>query len=198
MLATGTNRADLDAARTKVDDAERIVTDSAPSSSDIANHKNDLVNAVRNYQGTMGHLSSKLSPENMTEDSYTGVSSSGATYVKAIKYRMDDFLQILNSTTEQLNKVQNENVSKLTAAYSENSKFTMDTVKVMNETNAKNHAALDASVNAFNRTAEANSLDTKTRLKAFSEILSNAKVEGRVSSDVIKFLIQPTMLVEKK
>ena len=166
-LATGTNRADLDAARTKVDDAERIVTDSAPSSS-------------------------------MTRNSNAGVSSSGATYEKAIKYRMDDFLQILNSTTEQLNKVQNENVSKLTAAYSENSKFTMDTVKVMNETNAKNHAALDASVNAFNRTAEANSLDTKTRLKAFSEILSNAKVEGRVSSDVIKFLIQPTMLVEKK
>ena len=62
----------------------------------------------------------------------------------------------------------------------------------------RTHAALDASVNAFNRTAEANSLDTKTRLKAFSEILSNAKVEGRVSSDVIKFLIQPTMLVEKK
>lgn len=197
-LATGTNRADLDAARTKVDDAERIVTDSAPSSSNIANHKTDLVNAVRNYQGTMGDLSSKLSPETMTRNSNAGVSSSGATYEKAIKYRMDDFLQILNSTTEQLNSVQNENVSKLTAAYSENSKFTMDTVKVMNETNAKNHAALDASVNAFNRTAEANSLDTKTRLKAFSEILSNAKVEGRVSSDVIKFLIQPTMLVEKK
>ena len=197
-LATGTNRADLDAARTKVDDAERIVTDSAPSSSDIANHKTDLVNAVRNYQGTMGDLSSKLSPETMTRNSNAGVSSSGATYEKAIKYRMDDFLQILNSTTEQLNKVQNENVSKLTAAYSENSKFTMDTVKVMNETNAKNHSALDASVNAFGRTAEANSLDTKTRLKAFSEILSNAKVEGRVSSDVIKFLIQPTMLVEKK
>ena len=116
----------------------------------------------------------------------------------AIQHRVNDFLQILNSTTEQLNKVQNENVSKLTAAYSENSKFTMDTVKVMNETNAKNHAALDASVNTFNRTAEANSLDTKTRLKAFSEILSNAKVDGRVSSDVIKFLIQPTMLVEKK
>ena len=35
-LATGTNRADLDAARTKVDDAERIVTDSAPSSSNYS------------------------------------------------------------------------------------------------------------------------------------------------------------------
>lgn len=197
-LATGTNRADLDNARTKLDDAERIVADSAPSASDIVTHKNDLVNAVTNYQGTMSHLSSKLSPETMTRNSNAGVSSSGATYEKAIQYRMDDFLQILNSTTEQLNKVQNENVSKLTAAYSENSKFTMDTVKVMNETNVKNHAALEASVNTFNRTAEANSLDTKTRLKAFREILQNAKVDGRVSSDVIKFLIQPTMLVEKK
>lgn len=197
-LATGANRTDLDAARTKVDEAERVVSDSAPSASDIANHKNDLVNAVNNYQGTMSYLSSKLNPETMTKNSTAGVSSSGATYEKAIQYRMDDFLQILNSTTEQLNKVQNENVSKLTMAYSENSKFTMDTVKVMNETNAKNHAALEASVNTFNRTAEANSLDTKTRLKAFSEILSNAKVDGRVSSDVIKFLIQPTMLVEKK
>ena len=52
----------------------------------------------------MGHLSSKLSPETMTGDSNAGVSSSGATYEKAIKYRMDDFLQILNSTTEQLKK----------------------------------------------------------------------------------------------
>ncbi len=70
---------------------------------------------------------------------------------KAIKAQNDDFLQIPNSTA---NKVQNENVSKPTAAYSENSKFSMDTVKVMNETvNAKNHAALDASVNALNRTA---------------------------------------------
>ena len=47
------------------------------------------------------------------------------------------------------------------------------------------------------RTAEGNSADTKKRLGSFEGMLSGAKVDGRVSSEVMKFLIQPIQLVEE-
>lgn len=119
------------------------------------------------------------------------------TYKSEIDNVRNAFIKDAQDTSSRFNKIQEENRTKLDEVYSLNSKFVSDTVKILNETNSKDHDTLGESVTAFINTVETNSKDTRLRLSAFEGMLSNAKVNGRVSSDVMKFLIQPVKLVEK-
>ena len=119
------------------------------------------------------------------------------TYKSEIDNVRNAFIKDAQDTSSRFNKIQEENRTKLDEVYSLNSKFVSDTVKILNETNLKDHDTLGESVTAFINTVETNSKDTRSRLSAFEGMLSNAKVNGRVSSDVMKFLIQPVKLVEK-
>jgi len=121
----------------------------------------------------------------------------GETYKDKIDEARESFMNEASDASNRFNRIQRDNRSKLENAYSLNSKFMFDTVNMINETNTKTRKALDESVESFISVAEVNSKDTRFRLNAFQGMLSSAKVNGRVSSDVMKFLIRPIQLVEK-
>lgn len=169
---------------------------SLPTKDDVESSGNAIKNAVAIYQNKLKSLAARLAPDKMIKSAMDepGVSK---TYKEKIDEVRNSFIKDAKDTSNRFNKIQSENRSKLDEAYSLNSKFMFDTVKVLNETNLKDHKALGESVQSFLKTAEANSKDTRTRLNAFQGMLSRAKVNGRFSSDVMKFLIRPIQLVEK-
>ena len=108
------------------------------------------------------------------------------TYKSEIDNVRNAFIKDAQDTSSRFNKIQEENRTKLDEIYSLNSKFVSDTVKILNETNSKDHDTLGESVTAFINTVETNSKDTRSRLSAFEGMLSNAKVNGRVSSELVE------------
>ena len=167
-----------------------------PTKEDIKSIENSIQDAVAGYQEKLRLQSSRLAPNEFIK-SAMDESVGSNTYKSKIDNVRNAFIKDAQDTSSRFNKIQEENRTKLDEAYSLNSKFVSDTVKILNETNLKDHDTLGESVTAFINTVETNSKDTRSRLSAFEGMLSNAKVNGRVSSDVMKFLIQPVKLVEK-
>ena len=167
-----------------------------PTKEDIKSIENSIQDAVAGYQEKLRLQSSRLAPNEFIK-SAMDESVGSNTYKSKIDNVRNAFIKDAQDTSSRFNKIQEENRTKLDEAYSLNSKFVSDTVKILNETNLKDHDTLGESVTTFINTVETNSKDTRSRLSAFEGMLSNAKVNGRVSSDVMKFLIQPVKLVEK-
>ncbi len=167
-----------------------------PTKEDIKSIENSIQDAVAGYQEKLRLQSSRLAPNEFIK-SAMDESVGSNTYKSKIDNVRNAFIKDAQDTSSRFNKIQEENRTKLDEAYSLNSKFVSDTVKILNETNLKDHDTLGESVTAFINTVETNSKDTRSRLSAFEGMLSNAKVNGRVSSDVMKFLIRPVKLVEK-
>ena len=167
-----------------------------PTKEEVEATGNAIQDAVAGYQNKLKSQAACLAPDKMIKSSMDepGVSK---TYKDKIDEARESFMNEASDASNRFNRIQRDNRSKLEDAYSLNSKFTFDTVNMINETNTKACKALDESVESFISVAEVNSKDTRSRLNAFQGMLSSAKVNGRVSSDVMKFLIRPIQLVEK-
>ena len=167
-----------------------------PTKEDVEATGNAIQDAVAGYQNKLKSQAARLAPDKMIKSAMDepGVSK---TYKDKIDEARESFMNEASDASNRFNRIQRDNRSKLENAYSLNSKFMFDTVNMINETNTKTRKALDESVESFISVAEVNSKDTRSRLNAFQGMLSSAKVNGRVSSDVMKFLIRPIQLVEK-
>lgn len=141
------------------------------------------------------NLSENLKPENMINTAMTG-SDPKQTYKQKVEEKKRNFSDTATETTKRFNEIQRGNIEKLTDSYEKNNKYMTDTVDALNKKSETDREELKKGIESFFRTAKGNSADTKRRLEAFRNMLSRAKVDGRISSSVMEFLIQPIQLEE--
>lgn len=146
------------------------------------------------YTG-IDNLVTNLAPENMLNKAMT-TGDGKQTYKQMIDDKKDNFNTKASDTTKEFNRIQSDNIGKLTESYEKNNKYMTDTVEALNKKSEKDQETLKNAIGDFIKTAKGNSADTKRRLEDFRNMLSNAKVDGRVSSAVMEFLIQPIQLEE--
>ena len=144
--------------------------------------------------------SDRLKPEAMIENAMNSASEDGAqtkTYKDMILSEKASFKQKAQNISQAFGTAQSSNIQALNNAYEKNQESTFEAFEKVNKKVENDRDAIESSVKAFMRTAESNSADTRSRLGSFESMLSSAKVDGRVSSAVVKFLIQPIQLVEE-
>lgn len=148
------------------------------------------------YTG-IDNLVTNLAPENMLNKAM--ITGDGKqTYKQMIDDKKDIFNTKASDTTKEFNRIQSDNIGKLTESYEKNNKYMTETVEALNKKSEKDQETLKKAIGDFLKTAKGNSADTKKRLESFRSMLEKAKVEGRISSAVVEFLIQPIQLEEYK
>lgn len=140
-------------------------------------------------------LADSLLPENMLNKAMN-TGEDNQTYRQKINEKKSNFTTKASDTTKEFNRIQSDNIGKLTESYEKNNKYMTETVEALNKKSEKDQETLKKAIGDFLKTAKGNSADTKKRLESFRSMLEKAKVEGRISSAVVEFLIQPIQLEE--
>ena len=140
-------------------------------------------------------LTEGLKPENMLRAT-EGYADNGKTYKDILDEKYKKFSTDTTDTTNRFNTIQTNNIEKLNKAYEKNSEYMEEKVDSLNDKAASDQEKIGKAIEEFLRSAKAGSEDNKKRLETFRNMLSKAKVGGRISSEVMKFLIQPIELEE--
>lgn len=166
-----------------------------PSDSDFTASLGEFNGKTKDLYDSVESLTENLKPENMLNKAMT-TGDSNQSYKQKIDEKKSNFSSTASETTKKFNEIQRDNIEKLTSSYEKNNKYMTDTVEALNKKSEKDQETLKNAIGDFIKTAKGNSADTKRRLEDFRNMLSNAKVDGRVSSAVMEFLIQPIQLEE--
>lgn len=169
--------------------------DNIPSANDITEGLEDFNAKTTKMYSTVDQLVKNLEPSNMLNKAMT-TGDGKQTYKQMIDDKKDNFNTKASDTTKEFNRIQSDNIGKLTESYEKNNKYMTETVEALNKKSEKDQETLKKAIGDFLKTAKGNSADTKKRLESFRSMLEKAKVEGRISSAVVEFLIQPIQLEE--
>lgn len=169
--------------------------DNIPSANDITEGLEDFNAKTTKMYSSVDQLVKNLEPSNMLNKAMT-TGDGNQTYKQMIDDKKDNFNTKASDTTKEFNRIQSDNIGKLTESYEKNNKYMTETVEALNKKSEKDQETLKKAIGDFLKTAKGNSADTKKRLESFRSMLEKAKVEGRISSAVVEFLIQPIQLEE--
>lgn len=169
--------------------------DNIPSANDITEGLEDFNAKTTKMYSSVDQLVKNLEPSNMLNKAMT-TGDGKQTYKQMIDDKKDNFNTKASDTTKEFNRIQSDNIGKLTESYEKNNKYMTETVEALNKKSEKDQETLKKAIGDFLKTAKGNSADTKKRLESFRSMLEKAKVEGRISSAVVEFLIQPIQLEE--
>ncbi len=169
-------------------------SDELPGKDEFNQIKKNLEEYVKSLNENLKKQREALNPENITDNALSR--DTGKTYREQLDTEKNKLRNEADTITENVNNAQLENISKLDKAYTEYSGFLSENIKSVNTGYLQSKEQLERSMSEFLKTAEANNSDTKKRLAGFQGMLSSAKVNGRVSSEVMSFLIQPIQLIE--
>lgn len=190
-----------DAAKPDSTNAKKVPTFSTdntlPAEADFSTALSNFVTKTNALYDATDKLSDNLKPENMINTAMTG-SDPKQTYKQKVEEKKSNFSTKADETTKEFNRIQSDNIGKLTESYEKNNKYMTETVEALNKKSEKDQETLKKAIGDFLKTAKGNSADTKKRLESFRSMLEKAKVEGRISSAVVEFLIQPIQLEEYK
>ena len=188
-----------DAAKPDSTNAKKVPTFSTdntlPAEADFSTALSNFVTKTNALYDATDKLSDNLKPENMINTAMTG-SDPKQTYKQKVEEKKSNFSTKADETTKEFNRIQSDNIGKLTESYEKNNKYMTETVEALNKKSEKDQETLKKAIGDFLKTAKGNSADTKKRLESFRSMLEKAKVEGRISSAVVEFLIQPIQLEE--
>ena len=166
-----------------------------PSEDEFKSATDNLDDSLTALYDAIDTLTENLKPENMLKKAMT-TGDTNQTYKQKIDEKKSNFSSTASETTKRFNEIQKDNIEKLTNSYEKNNKYMTETVEALNKKSEKDQETLKKAIGDFLKTAKGNSADTKKRLESFRSMLEKAKVEGRISSAVVEFLIQPIQLEE--
>jgi len=172
-------------------------TETPPTEAEIKSALSDFEEKTATLGDEAINLASGLEPENILNKAMN-TGDGNQTYKQKIDDKKDNFNTKASDTTKEFNRIQSDNIGKLTESYEKNNKYMTETVEALNKKSEKDQETLKKAIGDFLKTAKGNSADTKKRLESFRSMLEKAKVEGRISSAVVEFLIQPIQLEEYK
>lgn len=170
-------------------------TETPPTEAEIKSALSDFEEKTATLGDEAINLASGLEPENILNKAMN-TGDGNQTYKQMIDDKKDNFNTKASDTTKEFNRIQSDNIGKLTESYEKNNKYMTETVEALNKKSEKDQETLKKAIGDFLKTAKGNSADTKKRLESFRSMLEKAKVEGRISSAVVEFLIQPIQLEE--